>query len=132
MASDPLPEFHRPGSLDGYVLGFQTGLFQLASKNVTAGGWIHPIDVQVLNVKPKICDAPRNALVVADDHAWHTRQGYTGHIQVRCPQMYLIPGGGDCELKMRVVRQNRLAAGGVLPGDSPGVRSGLEFKTRAR
>ena len=109
MPRHPLVELHRLRALHGNRVALQARLLQLPLKHVPAGLRIDLLAIQILHVELKIGHAPRDAIVVPDDHRRHARQRHAGHVQARRAQMHHVPGGGNREIEMRIVRQNRLA-----------------------
>src|SRR5579872_3989338 len=87
-------------------------------------GWLA---IEILGIELQISGAPRDAIVVTDDYRRQTDDGRTGNIQAGRLQMHEVPRRGNGELQVRVVRQNRLAAGGARSRHRPGVRTWLRL-----
>ncbi len=96
-----------------------------------AHGRARLLAVKILHVELQIGGAPGNAIVVADDHRGQSDDGRAGHIQAGRLQVHQVPGRGNGELQMRVIREDRLAAGGARSGHGPGIRTRLRVVSGA-
>ena len=81
---DPAAAFHG----DDFML--LACLLYLAVKKISSRG-VHLLDVQILNVKPQIGNAPGDAPIVAHHHAGHARKADTRDIQPGGVQVSHVP-----------------------------------------
>ena len=82
------------------------------------------LDVNVFDVRAEIGKSPRDVAIVSHDDERHARQRDAGDIEVSGREMGLIPDVGDAQVKVHVVRQQRLARRRVRAGDNPVVGAG--------
>src|SRR5437868_949917 len=99
---------------------------------------IHVFDVDVLHVRAKVRKSPRNALVVPDNYVGQSGNGETHHVKARlwlCVRfdlkLRLIPDVRNVMPKVHVIREQRLASGGVRAGDDPVIRARNQSFNRA-
>ena len=92
------------------------------------------LDENVFHRRPDIGEAPGHVAVVPDDHVGHARKGHAHDVEVSADQVRLVPGVGQAQIEVHVVRQKRLAGDGVSAGDDPVIRAGMEadFGSRVR
>ena len=83
--------------------------------------------IKILHVELQIGHAPGDAIVVADDDGGQSDDGRAGYVQAGRLQMHQVPGRGNGKLQMRIVRENRLAAGRARSRHRPRVRSRLRL-----
>src|SRR5580704_16655620 len=131
VARDPLRKDIWLGSLDSNRFGFKMCLLQLSLEKIASGLRIEALLVEVLHVEAEVGDSPGDALVVTDYYAGNSGQGDAADIQAGRFQMHHVPSGGHSEIQMRVIGENRFAAGGELAGDGPGIGAGLHFAAAA-
>lgn len=111
------------GHLDRLAPGLERD--GLAAVLVAAGADL--LQVQVGDVRAEVGHAPGDLVVVADDHAGHPGEGVTGDVvlallgDAAAVQAHLVPEGRQLRREVRVVGEQRLAGGGVLARDDPGV-----------
>ncbi len=87
------------------------------------------LDVDVLHVGAEVGEAPGDVVVVTDDDEGDAGQSDSGDMEGSAGggggfQDGLIPDAGYAVREMHVVREERLAGGGVSAGDGPVVRAG--------
>ncbi len=86
------------------------------------------LEVEVLHVRVEVGEAPRDGLVVADDHARYAGEREAGDVEgtvgidLVAVQAHLVPDARHGRTEVRVVGEDRSAAGGVAARDRPGVR----------
>ena len=103
-----------PGAVGGFVFGGVAG----------AAG---VLDVDVLHVGAEVGEAPGDVVVVADDDEGDAGKGDAGDVEVPVGggfEVGLVPDAGDAVGEVHVVREERLAGGGVGAGDDPVVGAG--------
>ena len=126
VPGDPLIELQRLGAFDRDGVALQARLLQLSAKYVTAGLRVDLFAIQILHVELKIGHAPGDALVVPDDHGGNARQRHPADVQARArASAPCTTSTGMREFEMRIVREDRLAGGGVRARNRPRVRAGL-------
>ena len=107
-----------PGAVGGLVFGVVAG---------AAGVF----DEDVLHVGAEVGEAPGDVVVVADDDEGDSGKGDSGDVEVagggRGFEVGLVPDAGDAVAEVHVVREERLAGGGVGSGDDPVVGAGDAF-----
>ncbi len=87
------------------------------------------LDVQVLDIRADVGEAPGDAVIVTDDHARCAGKGHAGDlirtisILLEAMQTDLIPDGGHLSPQVRVVGEQGQATGGALTGDNPVIRT---------
>jgi hypothetical protein len=96
-----------PRSVNAQVVAFAVQLF----------------NVEILHVCSESGESPGHVLVVAGDDERKPRQRNAGSVITRRPQIGHIPGIGNAQRQVHIVREQRLATGGMTAGDDPVVRS---------
>ncbi len=94
-----------------------------------AGGGAGSFYVDVLNVGAEVGEAPGDVVVVADDDEGSSGKCYSGDVEGGSGGSWgfeggLVPDAGDAVVEVHVVREERLAGGGVGAGDGPVVGAG--------
>ena len=83
------------------------------------------LEVQVGDVGAEVREPPRDALVVADDHAGQPREGVAGDVEravlaeLGTVQAHLSPDRGHRRAEVGVVGEQRLAGDAACAGDGP-------------
>ncbi len=110
-----LVEDRVPGAVGGFVLGGWAG----------AAG---VLDVEVLDLGAEVGEAPGDVGVVADDDEGDAGEGDSGDVKLAGGggglEVGLVPDAGDAVGEVHVVREERLAGGGVGAGDDPVIGAG--------
>ena len=96
------------------------GGLELGLTVVNAGA----LDVDVLDVGSQVGEAPGDVIVVADDDEGDARQSDSGYVEGSAGggggfEDCLVPDAGHAVREVHVVREERLAGGGVVAGDCP-------------
>ena len=76
-------------------------------------------EIEILNVRLHICDAPGQVLIVANDDQGCTWKGKTDTIETTAMQPILIPWGWHLQIGMRIVSQNGHTGRGAVSLDNP-------------
>ena len=93
------------------------------------GGDAGALDVDVLDVGAEVGEAPGDVVVVADDDEGSAGESDAGDVEGGAGggggfEVGLVPDAGDAVGEVHVVREERLAGGGVGAGDDPVVGAG--------
>ena len=88
-------------------------------------GAIDALYIQVLHVRPGVGHAPGDALVAAQHYERYARERRTHHFQARRREMGEIPHSGRRQTQVRIVGEQRLAAGTAAAGQHPVVGSAV-------
>ena len=101
----------------------------LRSGTRRGGGDAGAFDVEVLDVGAEVGEAPGDVVVVADDDEGSAGEGDSGDVEGSAGgrggfEVGLVPDAGDAVGEVHVVREERLAGGGVGAGDGPVVGAG--------
>ena len=99
---------------------------------IAAGiGGIDLLDEEILDIGGRRREAPGDPLVVADHDQRDARRGAAGDLVLRRLQPREIPEARRGKAEMRVVGEQRLAAGAVRAVDDPVVRGVIRPDDRA-
>src|SRR5579859_3811073 len=77
------------------------------------------LDVEVLNVGDSIGDAPRNMLVVSDNHSWRAWKTGANDVYIPCYQVALVPDRWSGLAQVRVVTEDGKTRSGHSAIDNP-------------
>ncbi len=84
---------------------------------------IHLFHVEVLDIAVKCGVPPGDVGIVAFDNKRQAGRSDAGYMEVACLQIGLIPDIRQRVIQMHIVREQRLATGGVLACDGPFIRA---------
>src|SRR5712692_8598765 len=103
-------------------------MLRLKFVEVPAGLYVDLLAGEILHIETQIRHAPSDVTIVSQDHGGDSGQGSARDIEsiivILRLQMHEVPSGWQVEFQVRIVRENRFAAGGVASGYGPGVRAG--------
>src|SRR4029077_14464344 len=85
-------------------------------------GRILVLDEEILRVGVRVGEAPRDAVVVADDDSRNARERKSHELVARALEADLIPDRRVVDRKMRISREDRLAGRRSRPRERPAVR----------
>ena len=79
--------------------------------------------VDVLNISIEAGEAPGDVCIVPGDDQRNSRRGDAGNVEAARVQILFVPDVRDAVVKMHVVGEQRLAAGGARAADNPLIRA---------
>src|SRR5207245_11750237 len=86
-------------------------------------GGILALDEQILRIRVRVREAPRDAVVVADDDPGYSGERKADELVARALEADLVPDRRVADREVWVAREDRFAGLGSRPSQSPAVRA---------